>query len=68
MQAKLIIAFKVFGDPAFLARAEGIAKALAGNSHFPEPWPAPLPSSAQLAADVAAYQSAYMADRSGDKQ
>jgi hypothetical protein len=68
MQPKLIIAFKDPGNPAFPTRAEGISKALTGNTHFPEPWPAPLPSSAQLAADVAAYQSAHIAARPGDKQ
>jgi hypothetical protein len=67
MQAKVIISFEQFSEPAFQAVVGRIMAGLTDNPHFPLPWAPPVPSLEQLKAAFAAYQEAYYASQTRDQ-
>jgi hypothetical protein len=66
MRPKLIITFQRYTDADFLAKAGFILASLAGNAHFPEPWPPQAPALGDIRKAYNAYRDSYNASLTRD--
>lgn len=67
MNVSIRVTFNSLKPSEFLAQAQTIVTAMAGNPGFPEPWSSVVPTFAQIQADLAAFQNAVTATAAGDR-